>query len=124
MPKHSPRCVGRACQYPPSIQLPTSVALSKNLYNSVNEKFGSLTRHFVAFGLAGLALGVGYPKRLWVIAAVIVGSSFGLEAMQLLTPDRHGRILDAMVKALGGCVGVWVSQIGTIILQSKPGRTS
>lgn len=80
--------------------------------------------HFVAFGLAGLALGVGYPKRLWVIAAVIVGCSFGLEAMQLLTPDRHGRILDAMVKALGGCLGVWVSQIGTIILQSRPGRTS
>jgi len=25
-----------------------------------------------------------------------------IEALQLLTPDRHGRVVDALVKALGG----------------------
>jgi hypothetical protein len=78
--------------------------------------------HFVAFGLVGLALGIGYPKRLWVLAAVIIGCAFGLEALQLLTPDRHGRVLDATVKAGGGCCGVCISQVGTFILQSKFNR--
>jgi hypothetical protein len=75
--------------------------------------------HFLAFGLVGLALGIGYPMRLWVMGAVIIGCAFGLEALQLLTPDRHGRLLDAAVKAAGGGGGVWISQVGTSILQSR-----
>ena len=78
--------------------------------------------HFLAFGLVGVTLGIGYPKRLWMVAAVIVGCAFGLETLQLLTPDRHGRILDATVKAVGGGCGVWFSQVGTSILQSKFNR--
>ena len=46
----------------------------------------------------------------------------GLEALQLLTPDRHGRVLDATVKAAGGCFGVCISQLGTFILKSKFNR--
>jgi hypothetical protein len=29
-----------------------------------------------------------------------------LEAMQLLTPDRHGRLIDAAVKVAGGICGI------------------
>ena len=78
--------------------------------------------HFVAFALVGLTLGIGYPKRLWVLAAFIVACAFGLEALQLLTPDRHGRVLDAAVKAGGACFGVCISLIGTMILKSKFNR--
>ena len=78
--------------------------------------------HFVAFGLVGLALGMGHPKRLWALAAIVTACAFGLEALQLLTPDRHGRVLDATVKAAGGCFGICISQIGTFILKSKFNR--
>ena len=79
--------------------------------------------HFAAFGLVGLALGLAYPKRLLWVAAIVVGSALGLEALQLLTPDRHGRLLDAAVKTTGGGCGIGISHLGTMILQSQFGRT-
>jgi VanZ family protein len=78
--------------------------------------------HFGAFGLVGLALGLAYPKRLLWIAVIVVGSAFGLEALQLLTPDRHGRIVDAAVKAAGGICGIGISHLATIILRTKISR--
>jgi VanZ family protein len=80
--------------------------------------------HFAAFGLVGLALGVAYPKRwLWVVG-VVVGSAFALEALQLITPDRHGRLLDAAIKTAGGMGGVWLSQIGMLIWRTNSQRAS
>ena len=78
--------------------------------------------HFGAFGLVGLALGLAYPKRLLLVAAIVVGSAFGLEALQLLTPDRHGRLLDAAVKAAGGICGVGIGHLATLMLRTKIGR--
>jgi VanZ family protein len=75
--------------------------------------------HFAAFGLVGVALGLAYPKRFFWVAAIVVGSAFGLEALQLLTPDRHGRLLDAAVKAAGGICGIGISHLATIILRTK-----
>ena len=58
--------------------------------------------HFAAFALVGLAFGLAYPKRVFLVTALILISAFGLEALQLLTPDRHARLFDALVKAAGG----------------------
>jgi VanZ family protein len=77
--------------------------------------------HFVAFGLEGLALGIGYPKRpLWV-AAIVIGSALVLEGLQLLTPDRHARLLDALVKAAGGLCGIGIGQFAAVIFRYKFG---
>ncbi len=78
--------------------------------------------HFAAFGLLGLAFGLAYPKRMFLVAAIVVGSAFGLEALQLLTPDRHGRLIDALVKAAGGICGIGVGQIGPLLLRTKIDR--
>lgn len=78
--------------------------------------------HFAAFVLLGLALVLGYPRRLLLIVALVVGSAFVLEAMQLLTPDRHGRVLDAMVKAVGGICGIGAGWLALAVLQSQIGR--
>jgi VanZ family protein len=75
--------------------------------------------HFAAFALMGLAFGLAYPKRLLVVVAIVVGSAVALEALQLLTPDRHGRILDALVKAAGGICGISVGQLGLLFLRSQ-----
>jgi len=83
---------------------------------------GPQFEHFAAFGLVGLALGLANPKRLLWVVAIVVGSALGLEALQLLTPDRHGRLLDAAVKAAGGICGIGISHLAAHILRAKIGR--
>jgi len=80
---------------------------------------GPQFEHFVAFAVAGLAFGLAYPKRIYLVAAIILISAFGLEALQLLTPDRHGRLLDALVKAAGGVCGIGIGQLAQLVLRTQ-----
>ncbi|MBR1188436.1 VanZ family protein [Bradyrhizobium sp. AUGA SZCCT0240] len=81
-----------------------------------------LIEHFVAFALLGLALGFAYPDRVVFVVAIVVGGAVALETMQLLTPDRHGRLLDAAVKAAGGIGGIGAGQWAVMLLKGKIGR--
>jgi hypothetical protein len=36
--------------------------------------------------------------------------------LQLLTPDRHARLLDALVKAAGGVCGIGIAQLAQQLL--------
>jgi hypothetical protein len=83
---------------------------------------GPQFEHFAAFALTGLAFGLAYPHRFLFVFAIIVGSAFGLEALQLLTPDRHGRVLDALVKAAGGICGISVGQLMSFMLRARFSR--
>jgi len=85
---------------------------------------GPQLEHFVAFALVGLAFGLAYPNRLLLIVAIVVGSAFGLEALQLLTPDRHGRVLDAVMKAVGGVCGIGAGQLISSVLRNRFSRVS
>ena len=76
--------------------------------------------HFAAFALIGLAFAVAYPNRVLLVFAIVVGAALGLEALQLLTLDRHGRAADALVKALGGISGICVGQMASFLLCLKP----
>ena len=78
--------------------------------------------HFAAFALMGLAFALAYPNRVLLVVALVMGTAAGLEALQLLTPDRHGRAADAFIKALGAesvlarhchffCGSIWRDQI-------------
>ena len=78
--------------------------------------------HFAAFALLGFAFGSAYPKRTFLVAAIVLGSAFGLEALQLLTPDRHGRLIDALVKTAGGICGVGLGQIAPVLLRAQIDR--
>ena len=72
--------------------------------------------HFVAFALVGFAFARGYPDRLLAVVAIVIGSAFALEVLQLLTPDRHGRVLDALVKAAGGLCGIGLGWFAPLLL--------
>ena len=74
--------------------------------------------HFAAFALMGLAFGLAYPNRILLVVALVLGSAFGLEALQLLTPDRHGRMLDALMKAAGGICGIGAGQLMSLLLRT------
>ncbi len=80
--------------------------------------------HFAAFAFLGFAFGLAYPSRMFLVAAIILTSAFGLEAMQLLTPDRHGRLLDALVKAAGGIGGIGIGQLGQLVLRTQTSRAN
>jgi VanZ family protein len=75
--------------------------------------------HFAAFALTGMVFAIAYPNRVLFVVAIVIGSAVGLEALQLLTPDRHGRAADAFVKALGGISGISVGQVLSFVLRVK-----
>ena len=59
-----------------------------------------------AYFLSGLLFGLAYPRRFWTTLSLVVGAAMMLEALQHLTPDRHGHISDFVEKASGGWLGV------------------
>jgi hypothetical protein len=76
--------------------------------------------HFAAFALLGLAFALAYPNRVLLVVTIVIGAAISLEALQLLTPDRHGRAVDAFAKALGGISGICVGQMLSFLLHLKP----
>lgn len=84
--------------------------------------FNPQAEHFAAFAVMALAFVLGYPRRTALIVLFVIFSAFTLEAMQLLTPDRHGRLLDAIVKVVGGLAGVGAGQFLLLVLRNQFGR--
>lgn len=79
--------------------------------------------HFAAFALMGLAFALAYPNRVLLVFTIIMAAAVGLETLQLLTPDRHGRVMDALVKALGGVCGISVGQLVPFLSRLKLARS-
>jgi hypothetical protein len=77
---------------------------------------------FGAFALAGLLFGLAYPRRLIADASLVVVAAGVLEAFQLMTPDRHGHMADAFVKAAGGAFGVAMALIILVVLERGNAR--
>ena len=61
---------------------------------------------FIAFGAVGFLFALAYPRRLWLIIAVVLGAAIGLELLQLASVSRHGRLFDLAVKLAGGGLGI------------------
>ena len=76
--------------------------------------------HFAAFALIGLAFTLAYPSRILLVVVIVVGAALGLEALQLLAPDRHARATDALMKSLGGISGICVGQLVYFLIRVKP----
>lgn len=64
---------------------------------------------FAAFAVLGAVFCAGYPKHRIVILVLLVAFAGSLEALQQLVPSRHARIYDAIVKAAGAGMGVFVA---------------
>jgi VanZ family protein len=62
--------------------------------------------HLAAFAFLGVLLCLAYPRHIVLVCLIVLGSAGLLEFAQLLTPDRHGRIQDAIVKMAGGTIGI------------------
>jgi len=64
---------------------------------------------FFAYALAAALLAVAYPNRALRIGIIIISLAVMLEIVQLVEPGRHARVMDAVVKASGTCVGLAIA---------------
>jgi VanZ family protein len=62
--------------------------------------------HFLAFAIVGLAFGLGYPGRGWILAVTAIAIAGALETAQLWVPLRHAYFSDFLVNSLAACVGI------------------
>jgi VanZ family protein len=60
----------------------------------------------LAFFVVGLAFAMAYPTHIWWAVAFVIVGAIGLEWLQNLRPDRHGREADALVKIAGAVIGL------------------
>lgn len=78
--------------------------------------FGAGPERMAAFFLLGLLFGIGYDRHWLLTIALVIVIAFGVESLQWLIPSRHARFDDALVKAIGGVVGVL---IGYIVVRTR-----
>jgi VanZ family protein len=66
--------------------------------------------HLAAFAVLGALFSLAYPRQVALVCLIVLSSAVLLELLQLLTPDRHGRVPDAIEKMAGGVVGIVVGR--------------
>jgi hypothetical protein len=67
--------------------------------------------HLVAYAAVGLLFVLAYPRHMLFVCCMVFGSAVLLEALQTLTPDRHGAMHDAMEKIAGGAAGITLGRL-------------
>ena len=65
----------------------------------------------LAYVLLGFTVALGFPNRLYQAVIFVVATAGVLELLQIIDPSRHARLLDAIVKAFAGVVGIVVGQM-------------
>ena len=72
-----------------------------------------------ALALIGFVFALAYPRHIILVSIVVLGATALFEVLQLAEPSRHGRVIDAMVKLIGGGAGLVAGRI-----VNKVGRRS
>jgi VanZ family protein len=75
--------------------------------------------HFAAFAVTGLLFCLAYPRQVVFICFIVLGSAVLLECFQTLTPDRHGTLLDASEKFVGGALGIFATRATLFLWHRK-----
>jgi hypothetical protein len=82
------------------------------------------SERFAAFALLGILFVLAYPHYFTRLALFVVITGMGLEALQHLTPDRHGHLTDALEKVIGGLAGCSVTRLIQIFLEKRRGEVA
>src|ERR1044072_6318367 len=62
--------------------------------------------HYASYAAVGFLFSLAFPRQTGIVCTIVFGSAVLLELAQMLTPDRHARILDAVRKLIGAAVGI------------------
>ena len=76
---------------------------------------GHTREHILVHVLLGLAFGIGYAKRWWLLAPGLVVLTGIIEIAQLFVPGRHARLRDFLIDAGAACLGIGLAWIGTVV---------
>jgi hypothetical protein len=79
---------------------------------------------FAAFAALGALFVAAYPLHFFRNALFVVIVAFALEALQHLTPDRHGHLVDAIEKVAGGLAGASIACIGQSLFGNSQTQNS
>ena len=60
---------------------------------------------FAAFMAIGALFCLGYPQHRWRMVGLVIALAGLLEVLQHVSPSRHGRLPDGLVKAAGALLG-------------------
>ncbi|MDQ8726664.1 VanZ family protein [Bradyrhizobium sp. LHD-71] len=66
---------------------------------------------FAAFAAVGFTFALAYPRQFWLAAFIVIGAALALEVLQVLSPSRHGRLVDSLVKIVGGSAGLFAGWV-------------
>lgn len=58
-----------------------------------------------AFAVMAFLFVVAYPRHWLLCGILVMAGAAGIEALQLLSPTRHARLDDALIKAVGAALG-------------------
>jgi VanZ family protein len=61
---------------------------------------------FGTFMAIGALFCLGYPHHRWRIAGLVIGLAGLFEMLQYVSPSRHGRLPDGLVKVAGALLGM------------------
>jgi VanZ family protein len=75
--------------------------------------------HVAAFAVLGVLFCISYPRQFALVCLIVIGSAILLEFAQLLTPDRHGRVDDALKKIGGGAAGIVIGRAVFYLARKK-----
>lgn len=79
----------------------------------------AISQRFLAYLALGLLFVSAYPSRFIRSLLFVVAIALGLEAVQQLTPDRHGRLVDAVEKIAGGVAGCCVARGANALIDRR-----
>ena len=74
-----------------------------------------------ALAVVGALFAFAYPSRIWWTLGGLVIGLVGLEALQVLRPDRHGQPLDALVKIIGAGIGYLLAALVLLLSGKRSG---
>jgi VanZ family protein len=67
--------------------------------------------HFSIFFASGVAFGVGYSRRVYLMSVMLVIFAGAIELAQIVVPGRHARFNDFIVDALAACIGAAITSL-------------
>lgn len=59
----------------------------------------------LAYAVTGFIFVLGYPKQWKLIVVLLAFGAIAIEALQYLSPSRHARLHDGIIKGIGAALG-------------------
>lgn len=72
-----------------------------------------------AYLVTGAVFALAYPRHIWWAVVFVLIATMGLEWVQEIRPDRHGRYVDAVEKLAGASVGLTLGWLAAQLIRRR-----